>query len=262
MGLEIVETEKWGGLMLTLVVGVTGLVASFPIGIVLALGRQSVLPVIRIVSTTFIEVWRGVPLITVLFMALVMLPLFLPKGLRLNELALALTGIVTFSGAYLAEVVRGGLQAIPEGQYEAARALGFGYWKTTLLVILPQALEKVVPAIVNYAIALFKDTTLVMIVGLFDLLNIVSAGAADPRWLGSSAEGYVFVALVFWIFLLRVLALQSARRAPIEAGPDVLMGGDMEGHPPAVELRYMEYPTRLNRPALICWRTSTMAGQR
>jgi general L-amino acid transport system permease protein len=200
VGLPPVETDRWGGLFLTLVIGVTGIVASFPIGIALALGRRSHMPVIRALSAAFIELWRGLPLVTILFMSLVALPLFLPSGLRFNELALALVGISIFAGAYLAEVVRGGLEAIPRGQYEAARALGLGYWHVHAYIILPQALRAVTPGIVNNAIALFKDTTLVMIVGLFDLLNIVTAGASDPRWLGSAAEGYVFAAAVFWIF--------------------------------------------------------------
>ncbi|MBI1775997.1 MAG: amino acid ABC transporter permease [Proteobacteria bacterium] len=199
LGLAPVETDRWGGLMLTLVVGVTGVVGSFPLGIVLALGRRSELPAIRLMSAAFIELWRGVPLVTVLFMATVMLPFFLPHGVRFNELALALIGITVFAGAFLAEVIRGGLQAVPRGQYEAASALGLGYWQTTAMIVLPQALEKVIPGIVNNAIALFKDTTLVMIVGLFDILNIAAAGAADPLWLGSNAEGYVFVGLVFWL---------------------------------------------------------------
>lgn len=200
LGLAPVPTDRWGGLFLTLVIGVTGIVASFPIGIALALGRRSHLPVLRGLSAGFIELWRGLPLVTILFMSLVLLPLFLPGGLRLNELALALIGISIFAGAYLAEIVRGGLEAIPRGQDEAARALGLGYWHVHAYIVLPQALRAVTPGIVNNAIALFKDTTLVMIVGLFDLLSIVTAGASDPRWLGSAAEGYVFAAAVFWTF--------------------------------------------------------------
>lgn len=199
LGLPEVDTARWGGLMLTLVLGASGIVLSFPLGVVLALGRRSNLPIIHGVCIAFIELFRGVPLVMVLFMASVMLPFFLPVGTRLDSLGLAVTGIVLFQSAYLAEILRGGLQAVPRGQYEVAKALGFGYWRTTVYIILPQAMRVVIPGLVNNSIALLKDTTLVMVVGLFDLLNIVSAGASDPRWLGSTAEGYVFVGLVFWI---------------------------------------------------------------
>ncbi|KTC38481.1 amino acid ABC transporter permease [Pseudomonas sp. ABAC21] len=156
--------------------------------------------VARVVCVTFIEFWRGVPLITVLFMSSVMLPLFLPEGMGIDKLLRALIGVILFQSAYVAEVVRGGLQAIPKGQYEAAAAMGLGYWRSMGLVILPQALKMVIPGIVNTFIALFKDTSLVIIIGLFDLLNSVKQAAADPKWLGMATEGYVFAALVFWIF--------------------------------------------------------------
>ncbi len=199
-GLEYVETARWGGLFLTLVVAGTGIAASLPIGILFALGRRSDMPAIRSVSIAFIELWRGVPLITVLFMSSVMLPLFLPEGVNFDKLLRALIGVALFSAAYMAEVVRGGLQAIPKGQYEAAAAMGLGYWKMMRLVILPQALKLVIPGIVNTFIGLFKDTTLVLIIGLFDLLGIVQAATTDPKWLGMAVEGYVFTAFVFWIF--------------------------------------------------------------
>ncbi len=199
-GLVYVETAKWGGLFLTLVVAGTGIAASLPIGILFALGRRSDMPAIRSVSIAFIELWRGVPLITVLFMSSVMLPLFLPEGVNFDKLLRALIGVALFSAAYMAEVVRGGLQAIPKGQYEAAAAMGLGYWKMMRLVILPQALKLVIPGIVNTFIGLFKDTTLVLIIGLFDLLGIVQAATTDPKWLGMAVEGYVFTAFVFWIF--------------------------------------------------------------
>lgn len=199
-GLEIVETPKWGGLMLTLVIAIVGIVASLPLGVVLALGRRSNMPFIRSVCVVFIEFWRGVPLITVLFMSSVMLPLFLPEGVNFDKLLRALIGIMLFSAAYMAEVVRGGLQAIPKGQYEAAEAMGLGYWKVMGLIILPQALKLVIPGIVNTFIGLFKDTTLVLIIGLFDFLGIVQAAATDPKWLGYAVEGYVFCAVVYWIF--------------------------------------------------------------
>ncbi len=200
LGLPVVQTHQWGGLMLTLAIAIVGIVLSLPIGILLALGRRSGMPVIKAACITYIEVWRGVPLITVLFMASVMLPLFFPEEVTLDKLLRAMIGIVMFQSAYMAEVVRGGLQAIPKGQYEAARALGLGYWQTTGLIILPQALRLVIPGIVNTFIALFKDTTLVLIIGLFDLLGIVQQAFADPAWLGYSVEGYLFAGLIYWIF--------------------------------------------------------------
>ena len=199
-GLEPVPTDKWGGLSLTLVIAFVGIVAALPIGILLALGRRSEMPVIRMVCVVFIEIWRGVPLISVLFMASVMLPLFLPDGVNFNKLLRALIGITMFQSAYMAEVIRGGLQAIPKGQYEAASALGLGYWRSMGLVILPQALKLVIPGIVNTFIALFKDTTLVLIIGLFDILGTLQSVLADPAWPDVSTEGFVFVGFAFWIF--------------------------------------------------------------
>ncbi len=201
-GLAPVETALWGGLVVTLVVAITGNVASLPLGIVLALGRRSSLPVIRMLCIGFIEFWRGIPLITVLFMASVMLPLFLNEGVTIDKLLRCLIGVALFSSAYMAEVVRGGLQAIPRGQYEAGRALGLGYWRLMGLVIMPQALKHVIPGIVNSFIALFKDTTLVLIVGLFDLLGIVQLHFSDPNWAVPETRytGYVFAGLLFWIF--------------------------------------------------------------
>ncbi|MDQ2697087.1 MAG: amino acid ABC transporter permease [Pseudomonadota bacterium] len=200
LGLAVVETSRWGGLMLTLIIAGVGMVAALPLGILLALGRRSDMPVIRGLCVAFIELWRGVPLITVLFMASVMLPLFLPEGVNFDKLLRALIGVSLFQSAYMAEVVRGGLQAIPKGQYEAAAALGLGYWRMMGLVILPQALKLVIPGIVNTFIALFKDTTLVIIIGLFDLLGMVQSATTDSNWLGFATEGYVFAALVFWVF--------------------------------------------------------------
>jgi general L-amino acid transport system permease protein len=201
-GLAWVETPLWGGLLITLVVAIVGIVGSMPIGILLALGRRSKLPVIRFLSIAFIEFVRGVPLITVLFMASVMLPLFLPPGITFDKLLRALIGVTLFSGAYMAEVVRGGLQAIPRGQYEAANALGMGYWTSMRLIILPQALKIVIPGIVNSFISLFKDTSLVLIIGIFDLLGIVQFNFADSNWAAPNtpATGYVFAATVFWLF--------------------------------------------------------------
>jgi len=201
-GLPHVRTAQWGGLLVTLVVAITGIVVSLPLGILLALGRQSDMPVVRLCSIIFIEVWRGVPLITVLFMASVMLPLFLPEGVTFDKLLRALIGVALFASAYMAEVVRGGLQAIPKGQYEAASALGLSYWRAMLLIILPQALKIVIPGIVNTFIGLFKDTTLVSIIGIFDLLGIINASDDDSNWVSpqTSATGYFFAAMVFWIF--------------------------------------------------------------
>ena len=199
-GLPIVDTSKWGGLLLTLVISTVGIVVSFPIGVLLALGRQSRLPIIKTLSIFYIELIRGVPLITVLFMASVILPLFFPEGINFDKLMRALIGITFFEAAYIAENIRGGLQAIPKGQYEAADALGLGYWQKMRLVILPQAIKVTIPNLVGTFISLFKDTSLVMIIGLFDLLAMVTVTANDRDWLGMDTEGYVFVAFVFWIF--------------------------------------------------------------
>ena len=202
LGLPIVETSKWGGLLLTLVIASVGIVVSLPLGILFALGRRSQLPVIRFLSIVFIEFWRGVPLITVLFMSSVMLPLFLPEDVTLDKVIRPLVGVALFSAAYMAEVVRGGLQAIPKGQYEAAQALGLGYWKMMALVILPQVLEMVIPGIVNTFIGLFKDTSLVSIIGLFDLLGIVQSSLADPKWATpvTAPTAYLFLAITYWLF--------------------------------------------------------------
>ncbi|NEX80478.1 amino acid ABC transporter permease [Aeromonas rivipollensis] len=199
-GLEVVETNRWGGLMLTLVLAVVGIVVALPFGILLALGRRSHMPVISSLSTVYIEFWRAVPLITVLFMASVMLPLFMTSEVELDKLLRALIGIILFQAAYVAEVVRGGLQAIPKGQYEAGEALGLSYWKVMGLVIMPQALKITIPSLVNTFISLFKDTSLVLIIGLFDLLAISKVALADPAWLGFSTEAYVFIAMIFWMF--------------------------------------------------------------
>ncbi|WP_261817391.1 amino acid ABC transporter permease [Vibrio gallicus] len=199
-GLEVVDTHKWGGLLVTLIIALVGIVVSLPIGVLLALGRRSEMPIIRSICTIYIEVWRGVPLITVLFMASVMLPLFLSEGTETDKLLRALIGVVMFSAAYMAEVIRGGLQAIPKGQYEAADALGLSYWKKMRLIILPQALKITIPSIVNTFIGLFKDTSLVLIIGMFDVLGIGQSANTDPEWLGFAIESYVFVALVFWVF--------------------------------------------------------------
>lgn len=217
-GLPAVETHTWGGLMLTLVLSFVGIVAALPIGVVLALGRRSEMPMIRMVCVTFIEIWRGVPLISVLFMASVMLPLFLPEGWTFEKLLRALIGITLFQSAYMAEVIRGGLQAIPKGQFEAASALGLGYWRSMSLIILPQALKLVIPGIVNTFIALFKDTTLVLIIGLLDILATVQATIVDPAWRGVSTEGYIFAAFCFWVFCFGMSRYSQALERKLHTG--------------------------------------------
>jgi len=202
LGLPVVETAVWGGLLVTLVIAITGIVASLPLGVIFALGRRSDMPLVRSVSIAFIEFWRGIPLITVLFMSSVMLPLFLPEGVTFNKLLRALIGVALFSSAYMAETIRGGLQAIPKGQYEGAQALGLSYWKTMNLVVLPQAIKHVIPGIVNSFIALFKDTTLVLIIGMFDLLGAIQTSFTDPNWASETQDetGYLFAAAIFWVF--------------------------------------------------------------
>lgn len=217
-GLEPVASYKWSGLTLTLLLSTVGIVAALPIGIVLALGRQSEMQVIRSLCIVFIEVWRGVPLISVLFMASVMLPLFLPEGVQFSKVLRAMIGIILFESAYMAEVVRGGLQAIPRGQAEAASALGFGYWRTMGLVVMPQALKLVIPGIVNTFIALFKDTTLVMIIGLFDVLAAVHSTIMDPKWPDVAAEGYIFSAAIFWIFCFSMSRYSQALEHKLHTG--------------------------------------------
>jgi general L-amino acid transport system permease protein len=201
-GLVVVDTRLWGGLLVTLVVSVTGIVASMPVGIALALGRRSTIPLIRVFSVAFIEFWRGVPLITVLFFATYMLPLFLPGNFTVDGLVRALIGIALFAGAYQAEVIRGGLAAIPRGQAEAASALGLSFWKTTGLIVMPQALRHVIPGLVNSFIALFKDTSLVSIVALFDLLGQLQSSFSDPNWATPSTlfTGFAFTGLIYFAF--------------------------------------------------------------
>jgi len=201
IGLSVVPTALWGGILVTVVVATIGMVFSLPLGILLALGRCSEMPVVRLFAVIFIEFVRGVPLITVLFMASVMLPLFVPEHLAPDKLIRALIGVALFASAYMAEVVRGGLIAVPRGQYEAARALGLGYWRMTGLVILPQALRVTLPNIVNTFIGLFKDTTLVFVVGIFDFLHAIEAARADPKWAAptTTVTGYVFAGLFYFV---------------------------------------------------------------
>ncbi|AKI00565.1 amine acid ABC transporter, permease protein, 3-TM region, His/Glu/Gln/Arg/opine family [Hoeflea sp. IMCC20628] len=219
-GLEPVDTPLWGGLLVTLVVAIVGIVVSFPLGILLALGRRSEMPIVKMFCIIFIEFWRGVPLITVLFMSSVMLPLFLPDGVSFDKLLRALIGVALFSSAYMAEVIRGGLQAIPKGQYEAANAMALTFWQGTRLVTMPQALTLVIPGIVNTFIGLFKDTSLVLIIGLFDLLGIVQQNMNDPNWISPAtpATGFVFAALVFFIFCFSMSRYSAYMERRLDTG--------------------------------------------
>ena len=202
LGLSQVPTSLWGGMLVTFVISIVGIVFSLPLGVLLALGRRSRLPIIRLLSIVFIEFVRGVPLITVLFMANTMLPLFLPEGMSVDRLLRPLIGVSIFAAAYMAEVVRGGLQAMPKGQYEGAMSLGLGYWKMMGLIVLPQALRIVIPGIVNTFIGLFKDTTLVTIVGIFDFIRTVETSRIDPAWAAPtiSFTGYAFAAMFYFVF--------------------------------------------------------------
>ena len=200
-GLAYVETPLWGGLMVTLILSFVGIAVSLPFGIMLALGRRSHMPIIRMICTIFIEIVRGIPLITVLFMASVMLPLFLPQGMTVDKFLRALIGVSFFASAYMAEVVRGGLQAIPKGQAEGADSLGLSYWQKMRLIILPQALKLVIPGIVNTFIGLFKDTSLVSIIGMFDLINAINAAGADATYAAPSKAftGYTFAIMIYFV---------------------------------------------------------------
>jgi general L-amino acid transport system permease protein len=199
LGLPYVETREWGGLMLTVFISLYAGLIAIPLGILLALGRRSELPVIKMLSIIFIEFWRGVPIVAVIFLASILLPLIMPAGVGVDRLARAVIGLGLVIAAYMAEAVRGGLQAIPEGQHEAATALGLGYWKTTGFIILPQALRISLPAITNEFIALIKNTTLVLIVSILDLLGIAQAALADPNWVGMNKEAYAFAGLLYWL---------------------------------------------------------------
>jgi len=199
LGLEPVESNKWGGLPLTLLLSVFGLAAAYPLGVVLALGRGSKMPMIRYLSVGYIEMIRGVPLISLLFMSSVVFPLFLPEGVSINAIFRAQVAIIMFTAAYIAEVVRGGLQGMNKGQYEAADALGLNYFQTMRLIILPQALKIVIPPSVSILISAFKDTSLVVIIALYDLLKTTQSTLSNPKWMGFSAEAYIFVALIYFV---------------------------------------------------------------
>ena len=199
-GLPFVSQERWGGLPVTLILATFGLAFGFPLGILVALGRRSKLPAIRSLFVIYVELIRGVPLISLLFMASVMLPLFLPEGVNIDKLLRAQVAFVLYAGAYLAEVVRGGLQAVPRGQQEAADALGLSYWQKNRLIILPQAIRHVIPPLVNTFIAFFKDTSLVLIIGIFDLLTTAKTAIIDPAWQAFSVEVFIFVAVIYFVF--------------------------------------------------------------
>ncbi len=198
-GLEPVDIEKWGGIILTLLLSVFGLTAAYPLGIILALGRQSEMPVIKTFCIFYIELIRGVPLISLLFMSSVVFPLFLPEGVSINGILRAQVAIIMFTAAYIAEVVRGGLQGMNKGQFEAADSIGLNYIQTMRLIILPQALKIVIPPSVSVLISAFKDTSLVVIIGLYDLLKTTQTTLSEPKWMGFSAEAYIFIALIYFV---------------------------------------------------------------
>jgi general L-amino acid transport system permease protein len=217
-GLTPVETRQWGGLMLTIFLAVYASFIAIPLGILLALGRQSSLPIVRTISIIVIEFWRGVPIIAVIFLASLLLPLIMPSGVGVDRLARAVIGLGLVIAAYMAEAVRGGLQALPKGQAEAATALGMSYWKTTAFITLPQALRISLPAMTNEFIALVKNTTLVLVVSILDLLGIAQASLADPNWVGMNMEAYVFSGSIYWLICFalsrwsKTLEAQSASR--------------------------------------------------
>jgi general L-amino acid transport system permease protein len=215
LGLKGVETREWGGLMLTIFISIYAGLIAIPLGILLALGRRSKLPIIRMIAIIFIEFWRGVPIVAVIFLASILLPLIMPSGVGIDRLARAVIGLGLVIAAYMAEAVRGGLQALPEGQQEAATALGLGYWRATRLIILPQAIRIALPAMTNEFISLIKSTTLVLIVSILDLLGIAQAALADPSWVGMNKEAYAFAGILYWLGcfgLSRVgLAMEKSR---------------------------------------------------
>jgi general L-amino acid transport system permease protein len=200
LGLAYVPQERWGGLVITLILATFGLAFAFPLAILVALGRRSNLPAIKVICVVYVELIRGVPLISLLFMSSVMFPLFLPEGMNIDKLLRAQIAIILFAGAYLAEVVRGGLQALPKGQYEAADALGLSYWQKTGFIILPQALRLVIPPLVNTFIGFFKDTSLVLIIGIFDLLTAGKTAIIEPAWQGFGVEVYLAVGAIYFVF--------------------------------------------------------------
>ena len=248
LGMSYVETDLWNGLPLTLILAVVGMAFAFPLAILLALGRRSQLPAVRAICVAYIELIRGVPLITVLFMASVMLPLFLPTGMTIDKLLRAQVAFILFAAAYIAEVVRGGLQAIPKGQIEAADALGLGYWQRTRLIVLPQALALVIPPLVNTFIGTFKDTTLVIVIGLFDLLGTTNAALTDANWRGFFAEAYVFVAAIYFTFCFFMSRYSQMLEREFNKRPAALVAeggmtdaaGELRAGKPIIELRHVD----------------------
>ena len=217
-GLTYVENSLWGGLPVTLILATFGIALAFPLGVLLALGRRSKMPAIKAICVTYIELIRGVPLISLLFMSSVMLPLFLPEGMSIDKLLRALIAIVLFAAAYVAETVRGGLQAIPKGQYEGADSLGLTYWQQMRLIILPQALKIVIPPLVGIFIAMFKDTSLVVIIGIFDLTLAAKAALTDPAWQGFGVEVYIFISAIYFIFCYSMSKYSQALEVRLSRG--------------------------------------------
>ena len=218
LGLSYVENDRWGGLPVTLILSTFGIAFAFPFGVLLALGRRSKMPAIKSLCIVYIELIRGVPLISLLFMSSVMLPLFLPAGFGIDKLLRAQIAIILFAAAYIAETVRGGLQAIPKGQYEGADSLGLSYWQQTRLIILPQALKVVIPPLVGIFISLFKDTSLVVIIGIFDLTQAAKAAIADAAWRGFSIEAYVFIAVIYFIFCFAISRYSQSLERQLDTG--------------------------------------------
>ena len=216
-GLSYVENSLWGGLPLTLILATFGIALAFPFGVVLALGRRSKMPAIKTMCVVYIELIRGVPLISLLFMSSVMLPLFLPEGFTIDKLLRALIAFIMFAAAYIAETVRGGLQAISKGQYEGAESLGLGYWQQMRLIILPQALKVVIPPLVSIFIAMFKDTSLVVIIGIFDLTQAAKAALADGAWRGFGVEVYIFISLIYFVFCYSMSKYSQSLEARLSA---------------------------------------------
>jgi general L-amino acid transport system permease protein len=218
LGLPGVETNLWSGLPLTLLLSVFGMVAAYPLGVLLALGRQSRLPAVKSLCVVYIEMIRGVPLISLLFMSSVMFPLFLPEGVTLNKILRAQVAIILFTAAYIAEVVRGGLQAMPKGQYEAADSLGLNYAQTMRLIILPQALKIVIPPTVGILISAFKDTSLVVIIALYDVLNTTKSVLSNPNWMGYSTEAYMFLAVIYFVCCYAMSSYSRRLERELSAG--------------------------------------------
>jgi len=218
LGLTYVENSLWGGLPLTLILSTFGIAFAFPIGVLLALGRKSKMPAIKALCVVYIELIRGVPLISLLFMSSVMLPLFLPVGFSIDKLLRAQIAIIMFAAAYIAETVRGGLQAIPKGQYEGADSLGLNYWQQMRKIILPQALRIVIPPLVSIFIALFKDTSLVVIIGIFDLTLAAKAALSDAAWRGFGVEAYVFISLIYFVFCFSMSKYSQRLEKRLETG--------------------------------------------